>query len=110
MLELPSRDDRFGRLLAWAREHLEEDLAVERLADQAALSVRHFTRAFTASLGVPPAKAIEKLRVDAASDAIESGLSLDDAARIAGFGSAGRMRRSFRRILGTSPSESRRVR
>ena len=108
ILELRSRSDRFGALLVWARERLEEPLPVERLAGQASLSIRHFTRAFTAAVGVAPAKAIEQLRVDAATDAIESGLSLDDAARLAGFGSAGRMRRSFRRILGTSPRESRR--
>ncbi|MFC3173676.1 GlxA family transcriptional regulator [Novosphingobium bradum] len=103
LLDLPDRSHRFGDLVIWARERLDEPLPVERLAEQAALSVRHFTRAFTEVFGIGPAKAIEKLRVDAACVAIESGLSLDDAALVAGFGNTNRMRRSFQRILGTPP-------
>src|SRR5262249_13571683 len=66
-------DSRFSSLLAWARERLRERLSVERLADRAAMSPRHFARAFAADTGTTPAKAIERLRLEAAREEVESG-------------------------------------
>ncbi len=43
LLELGRPEARFGPLLSWARERLHQSLGVERLADQAAMSPRHFT-------------------------------------------------------------------
>lgn len=109
MLEMVTPDNRFAGLLAWAREHLAEPLPVERLADEAALSVRQFTRAFTEATGVAPAKAVERLRVEAARAAIEAGArSLDEVARSTGFGNGERMRRSFLKFTGQPPAVARR--
>ena len=48
LLEADRPGGRFSPLLAWARERLGERLPVERLADRAAMSPRHFARAFSA--------------------------------------------------------------
>lgn len=105
LLEMITPDNRFAGLLAWARAHLTEPLPVERLAEEAALSVRQFTRAFTLATGVAPAKAIERLRVEAARADIEAGArSLDEVARRSGFGSPERMRRAFVKITGQPPA------
>jgi transcriptional regulator GlxA family with amidase domain len=110
MHEMVTPDNRFAALLAWAREHLNEPMPVERLADQAALSVRQFTRAFTEATGLPPAKAVERLRVEAARAAIEAGArSLEEVARSTGFGSGERMRRAFVKITGQPPAMVRRL-
>ncbi|HYG27583.1 MAG TPA: GlxA family transcriptional regulator [Caulobacteraceae bacterium] len=104
LLEMVTPDNRFAPLLAWARSRLREPLSVERLADEAALSVRQFTRAFTRATGVAPAKAIERLRVEAARAALEAGeSSIEKVARETGFGSADRMRRAFLKLTGQSP-------
>jgi transcriptional regulator GlxA family with amidase domain len=104
LLELVRADNRFNEILIWARSHLSEPLDVERLAERAALSVRQFTRAFTASIGMAPAKAIEQLRLESARTAIEAGArSLDQVARDSGFGNADRMRRAFVRTFGLPP-------
>ena len=71
LLELGPAGGRFGPLLGWARERLHEPLGVERLAEQAAMSPRNFARAFAAETGVTPAKAVERLRVEAARERIE---------------------------------------
>ena len=42
------------------RAHLAEPLTVERLADRAAMSPRHFARAFVQQTGTTPAKAVER--------------------------------------------------
>lgn len=108
-LELQSADGRFGELLDWARERLHERLEVDRLAAQCGISPRHFSRAFAAATGLPPAKAIEKIRVDQArSDVVAGQESLEILSRRYGFGSAARMRRSFIRVLGQPPQSLRR--
>jgi transcriptional regulator GlxA family with amidase domain len=104
LLDMVAPDNRFAPLLAWARGRLSEPLSVERLAEEAALSVRQFTRAFTEATGVSPAKAIERLRVEAARASIEAGAaSLEEVARCTGFGNGDRMRRAFVRLTGQPP-------
>ncbi len=110
LLELERADARFGALLGWARERLAEPLGVERLADQAAMSPRHFARAFTAETGVTPAKAIERLRVEAARERIEAGPEpIDRVAERTGFRDPERMRRAFLRAFGQPPQALRRA-
>ncbi len=104
LLDLVTPDNRFAPILAWARARLAEPLSVERLAEEAHLSVRQFTRAFTEVTGVPPAKAIERLRFEAARAAIEAGEgSMELVARRSGFGNAERMRRTFVKLSGLPP-------
>ena len=110
LLELDRPDGRFATLLGWAREHLHEALPVERLADRAAMSPRHFARAFTAETGVTPAKAIERLRLEAARTQVEGGSEpIDRVATLTGFGDPERMRRAFIRAFGQPPQALRRV-
>lgn len=105
LLEMVTPDSRFAPVLTWARARLAEPLPVERLAERAALSVRQFTRAFTQATGLAPAKAIERLRVEAARASIEAGeTSLEKIARTTGFGSGDRMRRAFLKHTGQPPS------
>jgi transcriptional regulator GlxA family with amidase domain len=115
LLELERTDTpfsaRFSALLGWARERLAEPLGVERLADHAAMSPRHFARAFAAETGVTPAKAIERLRVEAARERIEASPEpIDRIAECTGFGDGERMRRAFLRAFGQPPQALRRAR
>jgi transcriptional regulator GlxA family with amidase domain len=101
---------RFDALLTWMEDHLAEPLTVERLADQAAMSPRHFARAFTAETGVTPAKAVERLRLEAARDRVEGSADpVDQVAERTGFGDAERMRRAFLRNFGQPPQALRRA-
>ena len=100
---------RFDALLAWARENLAEALSVEQLADRAAMSPRNFARLFTAETGVTPAKAVERLRVEAARALLDSQpLQVEDVALETGFGDPERMRRAFIRAFGQPPQALRR--
>ena len=109
LLEMVTPDNRFSEVLAWARGRLAEPMPVERLAERAALSVRQFTRAFTASVGVAPAKAIERLRLENARAAVEAGAQpIDQIARDNGFDDPDRMRRAFIRLFGEPPQAIRR--
>jgi transcriptional regulator GlxA family with amidase domain len=105
LLELERANGRFATLLDYVRGNLGKPLTVAALADQACMSSRHFSRAFHAETGLSPAKAIEKLRAEAARGALSgTGRSVGEIARTHGFGNAERMRRTFLRLFGVVPS------
>jgi len=110
LLEADRPGSRFSPLLAWARERLDERLPVERLAERAAMSPRHFARAFVAETGMTPAKAIERLRLEASREQVESGSEpIELVAARSGFGDPERMRRAFIRAFGQPPQALRRA-
>jgi transcriptional regulator GlxA family with amidase domain len=110
MLEMDARSDRIARTLAFARNHLGEALTVDRLAAIACLSPRQFRRAFRDETGETPARAVERLRVEAAKAPVENGSeSIELIAASLGFADPERMRRAFVRRFGLSPQASRRV-
>ncbi len=110
LLDLERPEGRFGPLMGWARERLAEALTVERLADQAGMSPRNFARRFAEETGVTPARAIERLRVEAARSRVEDGVSaIDDISATTGFGDPERMRRAFLRAFGQPPQALRRA-
>jgi transcriptional regulator GlxA family with amidase domain len=95
-------------LLSWLPDHLAEDLTVPKLARQANLSERHFSRVFKAEVGATPADHIEAVRLEAACRLLESThAAIDQVASTCGFGTAETMNRSFRRRLGTTPGQHR---
>jgi transcriptional regulator GlxA family with amidase domain len=79
------------------------------LAAAAAMSVRHFTRVFTAEVGETPSRFVERTRVEAARRELETtGDTLDVVATRCGLGSAETLRRVFQRHLGVAPDAYRR--
>ncbi len=110
LLEMESPEGRFGPLLEWARGRLTEPLSVEQLAGQAAMSPRNFARRFREETGSTPARAIERLRVEAAREWIEAGQEpVEEIARRVGFRDPDRMRRAFLRVFGQPPQALRRA-
>jgi transcriptional regulator GlxA family with amidase domain len=102
------RDDLFGDLELWIFDHLGDDLSVERLAERAGMSSRHFARLFTQRLGTTPAAYVRRVRVEEARRRIESGSTrLKHVARQCGFADEQRLRRAFRNVLGVTPIEYR---
>jgi transcriptional regulator GlxA family with amidase domain len=105
LLQMQRADGHFGALLDYVRANLKMRLSVDDLARFSCMSPRHFSRKFCEEVGVAPAKAVERLRVETARAALESGAqSLQRVALACGFGQTVRMRRSFMRILGSPPS------
>ena len=110
LLEMDRPQGRFGALLDHVRSHLAEAHDVQALAERACMSPRHFARAFAAETGTTPARAVERLRVEAARAALESGqASVQQVMRDCGFGQPERMRRSFLRLIGQPPAAVKRL-
>lgn len=86
-----------------------EDHRVPVLAARVGMSERHFTRVFAEQVGMPPARYVERVRVEAARRMLEAdGVTTDAVAKACGFGTAETLRRTFHRRVGVAPDEYRR--
>jgi AraC family transcriptional regulator len=103
-------DARLRRVLAYIEEHLAEDITVADLANVACLSIFHFTRAFAATMGVPPHRYVSQRRLESAKAMIATGrASLSEIALDCRFSSQSSFTRAFRRATGMTPAEYRRT-
>jgi len=110
LLELDAKSDRVQQVLSYAQENLSKDLSVESLADVAMLSPRQFSRVFREETGQSPAKAIERIRVEAARLMMETTRHpIEIIARETGFGDRERMRQAFLRAFGQPPQAIHRI-
>lgn len=86
-------------------EHPDQDCSVRALARIALMSERHFARCFTEEVGLTPARYVERVRLETARRLLEeTDHGVEAVAAMAGFGTAETMRRTFLRVLRTSPS------
>jgi transcriptional regulator GlxA family with amidase domain len=101
-------DPDFDALHSWMVGNLHRDLSVTQLAERAGMSERSFARHYRAATGMTPSRAVERLRVEAAREALgTTRRSIKDVARRCGFGSEETMRRSFLRVLAVAPRDYR---
>jgi AraC-like DNA-binding protein len=103
----PKIHPRINRVLRYLRERLgpDEDLSLATLAGVAGLSESRLMHAFTESLGIAVRPYILWLRVQRACSELSNGASVTQAAARASFSDAAHLSRTFRRMLGTTPSE-----
>ena len=95
---------RFDDLHDWIRTHLDADLSVPALAKAARMSPRNFARVYLRETGESPARAVDKLRTEAARRLLESSHdAVQVIAQRTGFGDDERMRRAFLKAYGVSP-------
>jgi transcriptional regulator GlxA family with amidase domain len=85
------------------------DHRLPALAAAAAMSVRHFTRVFSAEVGETPSRFVERVRLEAARRELETTAdTLDRIAGRCGLGTAETLRRVFLRRLEVTPDAYRR--
>jgi transcriptional regulator GlxA family with amidase domain len=107
-LSLQSAEEPFNQLHTWINANLARDLSLPVLAAQAAMSERSFSRRYLEATGLTPARAVDRLRVEAARRLLsDTTLPIKRIARQCGFGTEETMRRSFLRLLSTSPQDYR---
>ena len=101
-------EDKFGALHDWIGEHLSDDLSLPYAGRSGRHERAQFQPALPEATGLTPARAVERLRVEAARGLLlESRLPVKRIAQRCGFGSEETMRRSFLRLLAATPQEYR---
>jgi len=107
-LFLQSRAGGFAPLHAWITEHVAQDLSVGVLAQQMGMSERSFLRRYREQTGTTPAKAVERIRVEAARQLLDdTELPFKRIALRCGLGCEATFRRSFQRVFGVTALEYR---
>lgn len=102
--------DTLAPLLAWAADHLDEQLSVEKLAAQAHMSARTFARRFRDETGTTPLQWLTSQRLAHAEELLEnSSLSVEQIATRVGFGNAATLRHHFSTARGTTPQQYRKT-
>jgi AraC-like DNA-binding protein len=96
-----------NRVLKYLRQRLGrgDDVSLGTLAAIAGLSPSRFAHVFTQSIGAPLRPYILWLRLQRASCEMMNGSTATTAAHRAGFSDAAHMTRTFRRMLGTTPTQ-----
>ncbi|MES2073144.1 MAG: AraC family transcriptional regulator [Pseudomonadota bacterium] len=87
------------------RTDLERDLSLLDLAQACGISVRHFTRAFKQSTGLPAHQFRLQCRLDQARNLLKAGyLPIGEIAIMCGFASPSHFTRCFHRFTGQTPA------
>jgi transcriptional regulator GlxA family with amidase domain len=100
LIELTS----FSTTLQWMKEHLHEELPIERLAKEMKMSQRTFARRFRAETGTTPHQWLLQQRILHAQSLLErTGETIERIASLSGFSSAAMLRIHFQHLVQTSP-------
>ncbi|TNC42914.1 helix-turn-helix transcriptional regulator [Mumia zhuanghuii] len=83
-----------------------EPVDLGALARTAGLSKHHFLRAFAAAYGVTPGAYLRQRRVERAQDLLRAtNLTVSEVCHLVGYSSLGTFSRTFRSLVGVSPSD-----
>lgn len=100
--------ERIAGVKKYIRDHLDEPLTREVLADVAGFSVPHFHRVFTAQLGENIASYVRRVRLDRAGRKLRMGaVDITEVALAAGYDTHTAFSRAFKQQYGLSPSQFR---
>jgi len=107
-LSRPHSDEKIRQTEEYLQQHFDSDISIDHLAERAGMGPRNFIRRFKAATGRVPGGYIQTLRVSAAKELLETGISSIQAvcAKI-GYEDIGFFRNLFKRHTGMTPGEYR---
>jgi AraC family transcriptional regulator len=105
---MQEHSDCINNVKVYIREHINEPLDREVLAEIAGFSIPHFHRIFTAQVGESAASYIRRLRMERAGRKLRMGaVDITEVALAAGYDSHAAFGKAFKQQFGLSPSEFR---
>lgn len=101
-------DARMRRAVAYIHDHLADDVSLEVLAGEAAMSAFHFARAFKAALGLSPLQYVIGERMRVAGVLLKTtALPVAEVALRVGYEDTSRFGKHFKRAFGSTPAQHR---
>lgn len=98
------------QVVGWMREHLDEEISIEEMAERAGESPFHFLRTFRRWTGVTPALFLSALRLEEAKRLLlTTDRSVTDICFDVGYNSLGTFTTRFTQLVGLSPARLRRL-
>lgn len=96
------------RVIGFVNDHLEScDFGMEDMATHFSMSVSTLRRRLQDATGVSPKSYIQAIRMQRACNLLDSGLQIADVAAQCGFAEPGSFTRTFKRVLGLTPTQYR---
>jgi AraC family transcriptional regulator len=103
-----SHDERINQVTRYIREHMDEPLNREALAQRAGFSVTHFHRIFTAHVGENITAYVRRVRLEwAAHQLLSKDVQVTEIALASGYETHAAFGKAFKQYFGVSPSEFR---
>lgn len=95
-----------ARVREFVVTHLDSDISVEAMADEAGLSPFHFSRLFRATFGMPPYRYVLQARIARAAHLLRADKrrTVADIALEVGFASQAHMTHAFKSCMGQTPA------
>jgi len=107
---MQDHSDCIDNVKLYIREHINESLNREVLAEVAGFSVPHLHRVFTAQTGESAASYIRRLRMERAGRKLRMGaVDITEVALAAGYDTHAAFGKAFKQQFGLSPSEFRQL-
>nr|WP_281383102.1 AraC family transcriptional regulator [Microbulbifer rhizosphaerae] len=89
-------------------EHYGEDISIEQVASHVNMSKRNFIRRFKQAVQVTPIEYIQRVKIEAAKKALESGKKNIQALTYeVGYNDSKTFRSTFKRLTGVTPQDYR---
>jgi len=93
-------------VIDYVRQHIDQPISIDTMAEMAGYSRSHFTRSFEQSEGISPARFVLEMRLRAALTHLQAGeKSVKQVAYSCGFRDPSYFTKTFRRVYGVAPSE-----
>ena len=97
----------YSNLAEYIEEHLEEELSLEKLAEEFYVSKYHIAHVFKENVGLSIHQYITKKRLSHCQEAIRSDTNITEVYQAYGFGDYSSFYRAFKKEYGISPKEYR---
>lgn len=105
--EVSNEASLYTNLMDYIDEHLDEELSLERLADEFYVSKYHIAHIFKDNIGLSIHQYITKKRLRLCQEAIRANTNITDVYHTYGFGDYSSFYRAFKKEFGMSPKEYR---
>jgi AraC family transcriptional regulator len=110
MQNTQSYHERLDNVKQYIREHINEPLNREVLAEVAGFSVPHFHRIFTSHMGENISEYVRRVRLERAGRKLRMGaVDITEVALAAGYDTHAAFGKAFKQQYGLSPSEFRQL-
>ena len=103
----PLNTSLYSNLVEYIEQHLDEDLTLERLADEFYVSKYHIAHVFKENVGLSIHQYITKKRLSLCQEAIRAKMNITEVYHAYGFGDYSSFYRAFKKEFGISPKEFR---